>query len=249
MKHARNNTSIVLLLLWMPLFQGALVAQDPDIDSNERARMEEIFRSSDREGEIPVSRRQREGKTKRVSVPKGAFRIGCICMDDTRSDTRSTGACSGHGGVRFWVYRTREGDTVHVLTGRHERHPQALDAAEMSELVQKRADRTQNLPTVAKPVAPVPYASPSPPVVVLPDHGNHFGWGDAAVLGAAGLTLFVIVRFVLGWVHHNENLIRYALRHLLRPGKRPPARPRRKTARKKRVPKNTKVGVRGPGPE
>ena len=235
-----------LFCFLLPLFFGRLPAQDPDIDAGERARMEEIFRSSDREGETPVGRRQRGDKTKRVSVPKGAFRIGCICMDDTPSDTRSIGACSGHGGVRFWVYRTREGDTVHVLTGRHERHPQALDAAEMSEMSRKRAERTQNLPTVAKPATPVPYVSPSPPVVVLPDQTAHFGWGDAAVLGAAGLTLFFIVRFVLEWAHQHENLVRYALRHLLRPGKRPAARPRRKTARKKRLPKNTKVGIRGP---
>lgn len=239
----------VFLLLLLPLLLWRLPAQDPHIADDERARMEEIYRSSDHEGEIPTGRRQREARTKRVSIPKGAFRIGCVCMDDTRSDTRSTGACSGHGGVRYWVYRTREGDTVHVLTDRHERHPQALDAAEMSELVQKRADRTQNLPTAAKPLTPVPYASPSPPVVVMPDSDGRFGWGDAAALSIAGITLYFIVRFVLRWAHHNQNLTRYALRYLLRPGKRPPAQPRRKTARKKRVPKDTKVSVRGPGHE
>lgn len=238
----------IFLLLFLPVFQGSLSAQDPDIADDERARMEEIFRTSEREGETPVSHRQRERKNKRVSAPKGAFRIGCVCMDDSRSDTHSIGACSGHGGVRYWVYRTREGDTVHVLTGRHERHPQALDAAEMSELSRKRADRTQNLPTVAKPVAPVPYsAAPPAPVVVLPDSGGSFGWDDAAVLSVAGVTLYLIVRFVLRWVQQNEKLVRYALPHLLRPGKRPPAQPRRKTARKKRVPKGTKVGVRGSG--
>lgn len=219
------------------LFSFALSAQDPDIEADEQARMEEIFRTSDEEKEIPTNRRQREGKKKRVSVPKGAFRIGCVCMDDTHSDTRSIGACSGHGGVRFWVYRTPAGDTVHILTARHERHPHALDAAKMSELSQKRASRTQNLPTLAKPMAPLPYSAPTPPVVILPDpSADRLGWGDAMALAVTGVALYFIVRMVLRWAGANENLIRYALRHLLRPGKRPPTRPLRKTARKKRLP-------------
>ncbi len=227
-----------VLYLFLVLFPGFALAQDPDIESDEQARMEEIFRTSEEEKETPTNRRQREGKKKRVSVPKGAFRIGCVCMDDTHSDTRSIGACSGHGGVRYWVYRTPAGDTVHILTARHERHPHPLDAAEMSELSQKRAARTQNLPTVAKPLAPVPYAAPTqPPVVILPDAGaDRFGWGDALALAVTGVALYFIVRMVLRWAGANESLIRYALRHLLRPGKRPPARQVRKTARKKRLP-------------
>ena len=226
-----------LLLLLLLLLQLTVAAQDPDIAEDERGRMEEIFRTSDHETEVPTNRRQREGRTKRVSVPKGAFRIGCVCMDDSRSDTKSIGACSGHGGVRFWVYRTPAGDTVHVMTARHERHPHPLSAAEMSELSQKRADRTQNLPTVAKPVAPVPYAAPNQsPVVILPDAAaDRFTWGDALALAVTGVALYFIVRMVLRWAGTNEKLIRYALRHLLRPGKRPPARPLRKTARKKRL--------------
>lgn len=224
-----------LLLLLLSVFSLTATAQDPDLAEDEAARMEEIFRTSDHDSETPVNRRQREQKKKRVSVPKDAFRIGCVCMDDTRSDTRSGGACSGHGGVRFWVYRTREGDTVHVMTARHERHPHPLDAAEMSELSQKRADRIQKLPTVAKPPAPVPYSAPSPPVVVLPDAQNRFGWDDALSLAVASVALYFIVRLILRWANNNEKLVRYALRHLLRPGKRPPARPVRKTARKKRV--------------
>lgn len=222
----------LLLLLLLPL---ALSAQDPDIEKDEQARMEEIFRTSDQDSEVPTNRRQRDKKAKRVSVPKGAFRIGCVCMDDSRSDTRSGGACSGHGGVRYWVYRTPAGDTVHVLTARHERHPHALSAAEMSELSQKRADRTQNLPTAAKPMAPVPYSAPAPPVVILPDGGDRFTWSDALALAVAGVALYFIVRLILRWAGANEKLIRYALRHLLRPRKRPPARPLRKIARKKRL--------------
>ncbi|MBV6443377.1 MAG: hypothetical protein EPGJADBJ_05116 [Saprospiraceae bacterium] len=230
---------LLLLQLLLLLLPTAAPAQDPDLADDERARMEDIFRTSDHESETPTNRRQREGRTKRVSVPKGAFRIGCLCMDDTWSDTKSTGACSGHGGVRFWVYRTPAGDTVHVMTDRHERHPHPLSAAEMSELSQKRADRIQKLPTVANPLAPVPYAAPTttPPVVILPDGaGDRFTWSDALALAVTGVALYFIVRMVLRWAGANDKLIRYALRHLLRPGKRPPARPVRKTARKKRLP-------------
>ncbi len=221
--------NLLLVVCFLPL---PILAQDPDLESDEKARLEEIFRSSDYEGEIPTSRRQRNKTARRVSVPNGAFRIECICMDDTRSDTRSLGACSGHGGVRFWVYRTREGDTVHVLTARHEIHPQPLDAAEMSELSQKRADRTQNL---TKSMAPMPYASPQSPVVMMPSPDG-FEWPDAAALAAAGIALYFIVRLVLRWLKDNERLVRYALRNLLRHRKRPPPRPRSQNPRKKRLP-------------
>lgn len=220
---------IVYCLLLLPL---AAPAQDPDLETDEKARLEEIFRTSEQEGETPTNRRQRDKKVKRMSAPKGSFRIGCHCMDGTYSDTRSIGSCAGHGGVRYWVYRTREGDTVHVLTARHEIHPQPLDAAEMSELSQKRADRTQNL---AKPLAPVPYASPQNPVVVMPD-SDQFDWPDAAALSAAGLAVYFIVRLILRWLKDNERLVRYALRHLLRHRKRPPAGPRSQNPRKKRLP-------------
>lgn len=218
-----------LLLLLLPL---AAPAQDPDLEADEKARLEEIFRTSDHEGETPTNRRQRDKTAKRVSVPKGAFRIGCHCMDGSYSDTHSIGSCSGHGGVRFWVYRTREGDTVHVLTTRHETHPQPLDAAEMSELSQKRADRVENL---AKPIAPMPYASPQNPVVVMPETDG-FDWPDAAALAAAGIALYFIVRLILRWLKDNERLVRYALRNLLRHRKRPPTRPRSQNPRKKRLP-------------
>jgi hypothetical protein len=226
--------NLLLLLLLLPLH---LFAQDPDLDADEAARMEEVFRTSDHDDEIPTNYRKRHGKQRRVSVPPGAFRIGCICMDDTRSDTRSTGACSGHGGVRYWVYRTTGGDTVHILTARHERHPHPLSAAEMSELSQKRAERTQNLPTVAKPLQPVPYSAPAP-VVVLPstEAADQFTWVEAALFAVGGVSLYFTIRLLLQWVNNNEKLVRYALRNLLRHRKRPAARPNRKTPPKARLP-------------
>ena len=228
-----KQKTILFYLLLAILFAPTLTfAQDPDLESDEKARLEEIFRSSDHEGETPTNRRQRDKKVKRMSVPKGAFRVGCRCMDDTYSDTRSLGACSGHGGVRFWVYRTKEGDTVHVLTARHETHPQPLDAAEMSEISQKRADRVQNL---TKPLAPVPYGATQTPMVLLPDHQG-LDWPDAAGLSIAGVAIFFILRMLLKWIQENENLFRYALHNLLRHRKRPPTRPRSQNTRKKRLP-------------
>jgi len=219
---------LLLALLLLPL---SAFAQDPDLEADENARMEEIFRTSDQPGETATNGRQRDKKLRRVSVPKGAFRVGCKCMDDTYSDVHSIGACSGHGGVRFWVYRRVEGDTVHVLTARHETHPQSLDAAEMSELSQKRADRIEKL---AKPMVPMPYGA-QPPVLVLPDDQG-IDWPDAAALSAAGVAVYFIVKLLLQWVKENETLVRYALRNLLRHRKRPPTRPRRQNPRKKRLP-------------
>lgn len=222
---------LVLLLCSNPF--GAS-AQDPDIEADERSVLEDVYRSSDGEGETPVSygHRQRRSGDKRVSVPRGAFRIGCICMDESFSPAQSIGACSGHDGVRYWLYRTVEGDTVRVLTGRHERHPQPLDAAEMSEVVKKRAQRTKNLPTVANSLLPL-----TPQVVVMPapEPAGVFGWGEVVALSVAGVALFFTVRMLLRWTNANQTLVRYALRHLLRPRKRPAARKSRKTARKTRV--------------
>ena len=31
-------------------------------------------------------------------------RAGAICKDGTRSSATGSGACSGHGGVRTWIY-------------------------------------------------------------------------------------------------------------------------------------------------
>jgi hypothetical protein len=216
-----------IIFLSMMLLCVQLRAQDPDLEADESARLEEIFRTSEQEGETPTSFRQRNSKPRRVSVPKGAFRIGSICMDGEYTDTRSTGACAGHAGVRFWVYRTKEGDTVHVSTARHEAHPHALDAAEMSELVQKRDKKIQQIRQGIQPA----------PVVVLPDSGgNDFDWPDALGISAGGAAAYFIVRMILRWINQNEGLVKYALRHLLRHRKRPPARPRGKDSGEERLP-------------
>lgn len=69
----------------------------------------------------------------RSKRPKGS-RIGCICMDNNRQDSRGGGACSGHGGVRFWLYEQRDGRILEHPTKRHKMHPSAFSDEELSNL-------------------------------------------------------------------------------------------------------------------
>lgn len=39
-----------------------------------------------------------------LQPPAKTFRIGAECMDGWRSSATGSGACSHHGGVRFWIY-------------------------------------------------------------------------------------------------------------------------------------------------
>ena len=192
-------------------------AQDPDIEANERAAMEEFFRTSEQPGETPVNARQRRGHTKRVSVPKGAVRVGCVCMDDTPSATRSVGACSGHGGVRYWLYRTLEGDTVRVLTARHEQHPHPLDSAERSELVSPE-ERGRRRTAVGPAVPTVVIVQP------LQSEGLPAGtdWPEVFGLTAGGILAVIAMRILLGWAATQSPLIRDALHYLLRSRRRRP---------------------------
>lgn len=226
-----------LSLLFLSLLPAAR-AQDPDIEVDERSVLDSIYRSSDEAGEIPTGagERRRRGGNKRVSAPRGAIRLGCICMDDSRSEAVSIGACSGHGGVRYWLYRTVEGDTARVMTGNHERHPQPLDSAERSETVPRRPEKQ------AAPFAfPVTYFHPGaaapPPVIILqaPEVEAPIGWGELGLLLMA-FGMFLLLSWLLErWVGQNKPLVRYALRYLLRHRERSLARQNRKTARKTRL--------------
>lgn len=220
---------LFVLLLLVPL---AAPAQDPDIEADEQAAFEEFFRTSELEGETPVGRR---GKNKRMSVPRGAVRLGCVCMDESSSPARSTGACSGHGGVRYWLYRTLEGDTVRVLTARHEQHPHPLDSAERSELNRPAAPNRRQV-TIG-PGQPIFVVLPSPaaPFTALPVAGDSPDWPEALGFGAGGAFTLLAVRLLLGWAEKQTPLIRDALHYLLRHRKRPPARKDGKNARPPRL--------------
>jgi len=39
-----------------------------------------------------------------VDYPQDTVRVGCGCCDGTPSDATGRGACSHHGGVKYWIY-------------------------------------------------------------------------------------------------------------------------------------------------
>jgi hypothetical protein len=99
------------------------------VDSLEEDLWDDIFKTSDLEEE----RNTRPGKTFhnkaneiQTPAPKGAIRVGCICMDEIKEVRRGRGACSGHGGVRFWLYKMPDGEILKHPTARHHDHPTAL---------------------------------------------------------------------------------------------------------------------------
>lgn len=227
--------TLYLILLFLLSVAPASRAQDPDIDDNEASVLEEIFRTSELDGETPVNARARRAspRDKRMSAPLGARRIGCICMDDTRSDAHSSGACSGRGGVRYRLYRTLEGDTLRVLTARHEQHPHPLDSTERSAINPPAAPpgaprgASGGPLTTLQPIIIGPALAPQ--TLPAPAAGGWFDWSDAATVTGGGITLYLSLRLLLRWIDTHQALVRYALRHLLRFGKRPAARSRRKT--------------------
>ena len=230
----RLNTLKMAKQLYLFCFSMLLAlagaAQDPDIADNERSAFEEFFRSSEQPGETPVNARQRRGHTKRVSVPAGAARIGCVCMDETSSAARSIGACSGHGGVRYWLYRTREGDTVRVLTARHEFHPHPLDSVERSELAPPKKQPARRDAGVQPVVVVVQPAAPAGET-----RDGDVDWPEALGIGAGSFAALLAMRMLLNWAEKQSPLIRDALFDLLRSRKRPAARKNRKSARPPRL--------------
>ncbi|MCC6461563.1 MAG: hypothetical protein IT260_13905 [Saprospiraceae bacterium] len=215
-------TSILFYLLLLPA--PGLWAQDPDIEANEQLAVEDYFRSSELPGEQPVGRRRGPGK--RVSVPAGAARIGCVCMDESASTARSIGACSGHGGVRYWLYRTPAGDTVRVLTARHEFHPHPLDSLERSALA--RPPESKRRQTGMAPATPTVVVIQQAPPAANPAGDPALDWSDALGMGAGGALSVLALRLLLAWADTQTPAIRHALHHLLRHRKRPPARKNRK---------------------
>lgn len=86
------------------------------------------YHTSDEAGEKSTGYEHRE------QAPKGAVRIGCECMDGEMQDKKGQGACSGHGGVRYWRYRLVSGDLHLMPTDRHLDHPAPLTPAEIRNL-------------------------------------------------------------------------------------------------------------------
>lgn len=89
---------------------------------------EEELRSSE-------MKKEATGGYPRISTKKpDGVRVGCICMDNDRQDNKGTGACNGHGGVRFWLYQQGDGRVYEYPTKRHKEHPSPLAAEELSNL-------------------------------------------------------------------------------------------------------------------
>jgi hypothetical protein len=199
------------------LFSCVLTAQDPDIPQihGENADGEWVYRTSDEEGEVPSNAFERVRRRKvRVSEPEGAVRIGCVCMNGKHSDAHSSGACSGFGGVRFWIYQLPSEDTVWIMTHLHQAHPDTLNTVELSKINDKKKSKTGGgVPSAA--LAPIPIIvqyppMPPQPMVQVPE----WVWPLALVL--FGLLLLLTVRLVLEWITQNDKLFKDALSHFLR---------------------------------
>ena len=104
---------------------------EPDSISNaeQDGNWDESYRTSDEEGEKGT-----QYSFDVMHVPEGAVRVGCICMDEVSMDLKGGGACSGHGGVRFWVYKLKDGEDFLFPTERHKTHPSPLSVDELSNL-------------------------------------------------------------------------------------------------------------------
>jgi hypothetical protein len=90
--------------------------------------MGKVFKTSD----LPNEKSTQRPKT--GPLPPKKNRVGCICMDMTESYQLAGGSCAGHGGVRFWIYKTETGDTLHYATWRHKEHPDPLRENELHKL-------------------------------------------------------------------------------------------------------------------
>ena len=55
-------------------------------------------------------------------------------------DERGQGACSGYGGVRFWIYQVGEDSTVFYPTDNHWAHPDSLSELELNNLSSRTTD-------------------------------------------------------------------------------------------------------------
>jgi hypothetical protein len=136
--------SIFTMLIFLSILRSSLFAQDSteteaprDIkDGKDQKGMEYIWRSSDLEGEQAVLRQQRKAKRPDGSaqLPEGSERVGSVCMDYTEQGTFGRGTCTGHNGVRFWLYLQPDGDTARIATLRHDDHPDTLSDTQMLRL-------------------------------------------------------------------------------------------------------------------
>jgi hypothetical protein len=135
----------LILLFTLAILRGyAQEETTEEEDEMPQKGIENVWRSSDLEGEQAVLRQSRYRKKPDGSqlLPKGSTRVGCICMDYIEQQHTGRGACGGHNGVRFWVYQLPNGDTSRIATLRHEGHPDTLADTDILKLAAfKRYER------------------------------------------------------------------------------------------------------------
>jgi hypothetical protein len=103
---------ICLICPFILLFPSQILAQN-----NAEEGLDNIFRTSDEEGETAAQPNRRKGQ-RTQALPEGSERVGCVCMTGAVRGTTGIGSCSGQGGVRYWLVENAEGDTIQYPTAR-----------------------------------------------------------------------------------------------------------------------------------
>lgn len=116
--------------------KDTILSLAPMTDEEWEERWDSTFRISEMDGQRSTKQQFRE-----YNEPKGR-RIGCICMDEIIQDEKGRGACSGRGGVRYWLY-LQESDSIYKMaTARHYAHPEPLEEEDIENL--SRHNRKKN---------------------------------------------------------------------------------------------------------
>jgi hypothetical protein len=143
-----------------------------------------IYRMSDQPGE-----RGSAGNRPNYSYADGK-RVGCICMDDTRSKSLGVGACGGHGGVRYWLtLKPGRTDTVRVATDRHYDHPHPLSQEERDNLSSANAAKGKGRKATKSDTVVMVHRFPDQ--LPVGQGQKRWLWQIAAVGGTSVLGLFL----------------------------------------------------------
>ena len=187
--------------------------------------LDKVFRTSDIDNNIPTTAEGRRNNPNRKSgntsgsLPR-ANRIGCLCMDYEQSSVTGKGACSGHGGVRFWLSLNETGDTVREATWRHQMNPDTLYDKKVTQLINAKrqldeAFRTQqsiiiytNPPPGAGGSANTPLNNNAVAIVVAPIVGNENNPGNginyAIIFAILSLSAAATAAIVKKYINNDE---------------------------------------------
>lgn len=116
----------------------------PKEPTSEEQRLEE------EEEELRTSKMEESYYKRTQRQPPDEPRIGCICMDSEHQDNKGAGACSGHGGVRFWLYKNEAGEILEYPTQRHKDHPTKLTSKELTTLSHHNKNKIQYIAKTAE---------------------------------------------------------------------------------------------------